>query len=266
MSEPTLTEKSYKSLYPKGQIAWKGMQTGGVMRQISDGISIQAERDRQAGKDIVNNFFPGATALIKEWEEVFKLPSGELLTQSQRLSRLMASFSKQPSPASFDGMNEIYALSGIPVIARPLVPGEDPRVIAESDQDVLEYTSVFGGSVFGPNTVFGGFETIPGTAGTKIYADGRSGNEAKNYTSVFGPSAFGDLSDSSRFGNFEGSRLDPPDLTIPDDDWTWSMIYIIEGSGGDFAQVPAELKEAFEFLTYKSKPLFMWAISRVVFV
>ncbi|MCK5641515.1 MAG: hypothetical protein KAJ19_11990, partial [Gammaproteobacteria bacterium] len=131
MSTPTLTERAYKSAHPTGEIAWKGM-TAGEMREISDGLAIQAERDRQDGKEIVTDFFPYMTTLQKEWEEVFRLPSGELLTVEQRTARLIAEWSKL-SPGSFDGTNEIYALSGIPVVARPLEPGEDPRVIADSD-------------------------------------------------------------------------------------------------------------------------------------
>lgn len=262
---PTLTERSLKAAQPTGQIAWKGLN-GGSQGEISDGIAIQLERDRQNGKAIITDFFPFLTTLQKEWEEVFRLPSGELLTQDQRTARLLAAWDKR-SPASFDGTNEIYLLSGLNVIARPLEPGEDPRDIADSDQDVIVYDSVTGlNTVTGPNTRTGAFTIIPGTAETRIFADGRPGIVAKNYITVCGTSRTGQLSLTSRCGNFEGSRLDPPLITIPDDTWTWALIYIIEGPDGEFAQVPAELRDAFDFLTYKIKPQFMWAISRVEFI
>ena len=261
----TLTERSIKAAHPTGQIAWKGLN-GGSQQEICDGIAIQLERDRQNGKAIITDFFPYLTTLQKEWEEVFRLPSGELLTQDQRTARLIAAWDKR-SPASFDGTNEIYLLSGLNVIARPLEPGEDPRDIADSDQDVIVYDSVTGlNTVTGPNTRTGAFTNIPGTAETRIFADGRPGIVAKNYITVCGTSRTGQLSLTSRCGNFEGSRLDPPDITIPDDTWTWAMIYIIEGADGEFAQVPAELRDAFDFLTYKIKPQVMWALSRVEFI
>ncbi len=265
MSAPTITEKSLKSLFPTGQIAWDGMHNG-TMREISDGLAVDAERNRQLGKGIITDFFPYLTTLQREWEETFRLPSGELLTQAQRTARLIEAWMKI-DVASYDGMNEMYALSGIPVVARPLVPGEDPRTIADSDQDVKTWDSVTGlNTVTGPNTRTGAFTITTGTSETTIFADGRPGITAKNYITVCGVSRTGQLSTTSRCGNFEGSRLDPPNLTIPDETWTWAMIYIIEGADGNFAQVPVALKEAFIFLTYKNKPNFMWAISRVEYV
>lgn len=228
-----IIEKAYVSVFPHGKIAWDGMGNG-TERELSDGIAVQAERDRQAGKDIVNNFFPDSTELQKEWEEVFKLPSGEVLTKEQRLKRLIASFSKSPSTASFDGQNNIYNLSGLEVIARPLKPGEDPRVLAEKTD-------------------------------AHILADGRPGLTELNYITVCGSARCGSTSSSSRCGNFEGTRELGLNLSIPNDEWTWPLIYVIEGEWGGFASVPPELKDAFYFLTYKSKPIFMWAIANVYF-
>lgn len=254
-------EKSIKSLFPKGQIAWSGMDNG-TMEEISDGIAIQAERDRQDGKSIVTDFYPSTTTLLAEWEETYRLPSGELLTTEQRIARLQAVWSRR-EVGSFDGQNEMYELSGIPVVARPLIPGEDPRIIAGTQPDIDIFTSVFDDMVFGVDSVFGGFETVTGETGARIFADGRPGDPAINYTTVFGDIVFGV---DSVFGDFEGSRLDPIELTIPDDTWTWPLIYIIEGADGEFAEVPIELQQAYEFLTYKNKPEFMWAISRVLYV
>lgn len=265
MPAPTITEKSLKSLFPKGEIAWRGMQSG-ILREMSDGLAVDSERNRQSGKAIITDFYPYITTLQKEWEDTFRLPSGELLTVEQRTARLIEAWTNT-DVASFDGMNDMYALSGIPVVARPLEPGEDPRVIDDSDIEVKVFDTVTGpNAVTGPNTRTGEFTIIPGTAETTIFADGRPGTIAKNYITVCGVSRTGQLQTSSRCGNFEGSRLDQPDLTIPDDTWTWAMIYIIEGADGEFAQVPIELKEAFEFLTYKNKPHFMWAISRVEYI
>lgn len=261
----TLIEKSLRSLQPKGEIAWKGL-TDGVQRQISDGLAVQAERDRQNGKDIVKNFYPSTTNLQQEWEQTYRLPSGSVLTTEQRKMRLESVWSRT-QPASFDGMNEIYADNGLDLIARPLLPGEDPREIATSDEELKVYTTVTGLNMrCGLNARCGSFDIIPGTAETKIFADGRPGTPVKNYTSVCGNMRCGLLSSSSRCGNFEGSRLIPPDITIPDDIWTWALIYIIEGKDGEFAKIPMELKEIFEFVTYKNKPQFMWGISRVEYV
>ena len=112
----------------------------------------------------------------------------------------------------------------------------------------------------------GGFATIPGTATVEIFANGRPGESKLNYITVCGAARCGQLSNSSRCGNFEGSRIDPPEIIIPDDVWTWPLMYVIEREDGEYAQIPIELKEAFEFLTYKIKPLFMWALARVEYV
>jgi hypothetical protein len=255
-----LIEKSLKSLFPTGEIAWDGMNNG-TMREISDGLAIQGDRDYKDGKSIVTDFYPNTTTLQTEWEETYKLPAGEILTPEQRTARLNAVWSRE-EVASFDGMNHMYELSGIPVIARPLLPSEDPRVIAEAKPVFDVFTTVFDDVVFGVDSVFGGFSEIEAEFLPTIFADGRPGDPAINYLTVFDDIVFGV---DSVFGDFEGSRVDPPQLTIPDETWTWPMIYIIEGLDGEFAEIPIELKDAYEFLTYKNKPNFMWAISRVVF-
>ena len=229
MSAPTITEKSLKSLHPTGEIAWRGMSAG-TTREISDGLAAEAERNRQNGKSILTDFSPYLTTLQKEWEETFRLPSGELLTQDQRTARLIEAWVKT-DPGSFDGMNEIYLLSGLDVVARPLVPGEDPRVIA----------------------------TDPSA---NILADGRPGDVNINYITVTGASRTGNVSASSRCGSFEGSRIDLPVLTIPDETWTWSLIYVLEDKNGGPAFILEDQLESFLFLTYKNKPQFMWAIAK----
>ena len=264
MSQPTILEKSLASTFPTGEIAWDGMQNG-TMRKISDGLAVQVERDRQNGKSIITDFFPETTTLTKEWEETFRLPNGELLTASQRKARLIATWTKK-SPATYSEMNEIYALSGFNIIARPLLPTEDPRVIATTDVDVLYWDTKCGVSRTGPNTRTGAFTIDTGTVPPIIFADGRPGESVKNYITKCGVSRTGEISNSSRCGNFEGSRVLPPVIVIPNDDWTWPLIYILEDESGDFAQIPVELKEAYEFLTYKMKPNFMWAISRVEYI
>lgn len=290
----TITERALSLLHPSGEIAWSGMQNG-TQKDLSDGIATQFGRERQIGKDIVNDFFPSDTTLLTEWEEVFKLPSGELLTNQQRRGRLKAVWSRI-SPGTFTGMNMIYALSGLDVIARPLAVGEDPRVIAAADQETIiydtaygksvygldtrfgektiipgtgeekVYISLFGSSVFGTNTKYGGFKLTESTAKPKILADGRPGTPQKNYISVFGSSKYGGFTASGRYGNFQGFKIEDPELTIPDDEWIWGMIYVIESPEGEFAQIPLKMKDAYEFLTYKNKPHFMWAISRVEYV
>lgn len=267
MSAPTVTEKSLSSTFPKGEIAWRGMQSG-TQREISDGLAIQINRDRENAKAIITDFFPWVTTLLKEWEETFKLPTGELLTQEQRADRLIAAFTKV-SPASYTGMNEIYALSGIPVIARPLLPTEDPRVIAAENKEITKYYAVCGVAKCGGLGAYsrcGGLRDTGAVSIPVVFADGRPGETIKNYITVCGVSRCGQISNSSRCGNFEGSKILPPDVTIPDDVWTWPLIYILERTDGEFAEIPIELQDAYEFLTYKIKPNMMWAISRVEYI
>jgi len=267
MSEPTITEKSIASLFPTGEIAWSGM-IDGTMREFSDGLALQMERDKQNGENIRNDFFPDTTTFLKEWEYTFRLPTGAPLTNEQRTKRLETAWVKNP-PAAYSFTNEIYALSGFDIIARPLLPSEDPRIIASSGDTVQEFISVCGVMRCGQLTESsrcGAFIEIPGTAEVQIFANGRPGEVVKNYISVCGAMRCGQLSESSRCGNFEGSRILPPEITIPDDEWTWPLIYVLERSDGEFAQIPIELKEDYECLTYKIKPLFMWALSRVEYV
>ena len=264
MSLPTISEKSLASTFPKGELAWEGMQSG-IQKEISDGLAAQIDRDRINGQDIINDFFPYETTLLKEWEDTFRLPNGTALTQDQRLARLEEAWTKK-SPAAYSLMNEIYALSGFDIIARPLLPTEDPRVIATTDVDVLYWDTKTGQSVVGPNTRTGAFTIDYGTVPPVIFVNGRPGTTIKNYLTKCGVARTGQISLSSLCGNFQGSIILPPDITIPNDDWTWPLIYILEDSNGNFAQIPLELKEAYEFLTYKIKPLFMWAISRVEYI
>ena len=263
----TLTEKSLKSLFPTGDLAWGGM-TNGVMREISDGLSQQIERDKENGTKILADFFPSTTTLLEEWEHTFRLPTGQSLTDEQRIARLEASWAKI-SPAAFSNTNILYALSGFGIIARPLLPSEDPRDIASTGDSINKFVTVCGVARCGTlshTSRCGGFDVVPGTAEVMVFANGRPGEVAKNYITVCGTARCGSISNSSRCGNFEGSRVDPPEITIPDDVWTWPLIYILERADGEFAQIPIELKEAYEFLTYKLKPLFMWALSRVEYV
>lgn len=227
----TVSEKSLSSAFPSGTIAWEGMGSG-AQRELSDGLAVQIEKQKENGENIKNDFYPDSTDLFLEWEDTFRLPTGIFLTDQQRRDRLKASWSKE-SVASYTGMNDNYALSGFDVVARPIAPGEDPRLISDVDM---------------------------------IYVNGRPGASIKNYIAKCGVMRTGQLSQSSRCGAFSGSVIVPPVITIPDDDWTWPLLYVIEGPGGSVASVPGELREAFEFLTYKIKPLFMWGISRVSYV
>lgn len=263
----TVSEKSISSLFPEGEATWSGMEDG-TQKEFSDGLAAQIERDRENGEEIKKDFFPDTTTQFTEWGDVFRLPSLSSLSDSQKRDLLTATWRKI-SPATYTGMNQIYELSGFDLIARPLLPTEDPRDIATSDEDVKIYLTVAGAARTGQlseSSRTGAFEIIPGTSSPVVFANGRPGDLVKNYITKCGVSRTGQLSNSSRCGNFEGSTIDPPDIIIPDDDVWWPLIYIIEGKDGEFAQVPVELKEAYEFLTYKIKPLFMWAISRVVYV
>lgn len=227
----TVSEKALSSTFPRGQVAWSGMNSG-VQRQLSDGLSTKIERERINGENIRNDFFPKTTELFNEWENTFRLPTGEYLTDQQRRERLDASWSKESS-ASFSGMNNIFAKNGLNVIARPISSGEDPRTITDVDM---------------------------------IFANGRPGESIKNYLAKCGAMRTGLLSQSSRCGAFSGSIILPPVVVVPDDPWTWPLLFVIEGDSGAIGEIPYQLKDAFEFLVYKIKPLFMWAISRVIYV
>jgi len=227
-NSPSISEKSLASTFPIG-FTWDGMAIG-VMRELSDGLSIQIERDRQEGIKIKTDFFPYTTEFLEEWEFTFGLPIGKDLTDEQRVSRLVASWQKLP-PGTYTGTNFLYALSGLDIIARPLLPTEDPRIIAEE-------------------------------VDSQIFANGRQGIVSKNYITVCGLSRCGNISNSSRCGNFEGSKILPPIIGIPDDNWTWPLIYILEDKAGGPAFILENQLDSFLFLTYKIKPLFMWAIAK----
>jgi len=263
----TISEKAISSLFPKGEIAWEGM-SGGTQKEISDGLAVQMERDRINGENIVKDFFPETTTFLEEWEFTFRLPTGELLTDEQRIARLNAAWTKK-SPAAYTLMNEIYALSGFDVIARPLDPAEDPRVIANTDVDIRTNLCKCGAARCGQlseSSRCGSFEVDKGTESPIIFGDGRPGEIVSNYITKCGVSRCGLLQTSSLCGNFQGSRFLPANFIIPDEVWTWPLIYILERSDGEFAQVPIELQDAYDFLTLKIKPNLMWAISRVEYV
>lgn len=226
----TVTRRSITSLYPKGP-AWNGKKSGVISEKI-DGLSQQTERDRKDGKDIINDFFPSDTNLLQEWEFVFRLPFNDSLTDDQRRARLVAAWNKE-AVASYSLLNKDYERSGIPVVARPLAETEDPRLISDFDQ---------------------------------IFVNGSLGQLLLNYIGACGIMACGDISESSFCGAFNGTIEIPTEVTIPDDNLYWPLIFVLEDEGGSQAQIPIELREAYEFLTWKNKPLFMWGISRVVYV
>lgn len=261
-----VTEKSLTSLMPKGEIAHRGLKNGN-QRKILNGISTQFNNDRLKGKSLLTDFFPETTTQFEEWERVFRLPSGELLTDEQRKARINASWNKIP-PGTFDGMNKIYELSGLDCIARPLLPGEDPREIADGAITSKKYITTAGQAVTGELSDYSrcGAYLIYGSTGLAVLGDGRPGELSINYITVCNHSRCGQLSTTSKCGNFEGYTLKDPFFPILDVEWSWPLIYIIESPGGGFAQIPEEMKDAFYFLTLKNKPLFMWAIARVEYV
>ena len=225
-----LAERTLKDLMPNGP-TWEGKENG-VMSEQLKGLAVQFERDRLSGKQITLDFFPTSTTQLKEWEYVFRLPNGSSLTVDQRRKRLVASWTKK-SPSAYSSINQIYALSGLDVIARPLAENEDPRLI--------DYDDI-------------------------IFSSGSPGAFVKNYVAACGIMHCGDISESSFCGAFTGGREIPIEVTIPDDNKYWPLIYVLEAPSGGKAQVPGELKAAFESLTFKNKPLFMWALSRVEYV
>lgn len=231
-TKDTLSERALASVFPTGELAWSGMSNG-EQRKFSNGLAKQIERARLLSRKIISDFFPGTTELFEEWENTYRLPSGKYLSDKQRRSRLSAAWSRK-SAATYDGIAEIFQLSGFDVKIRPVAPGEDPR-----DYPIDE-----------PDTTY-------------IYADGRPGQTIKNYICVCGVMRTGQISESSRVGAFRGSRVLPVDITVPDETWAWPLIFIIEGDNGETANVSSRLKAAFEFMVYKAKPLFMWAIARV---
>jgi len=262
MASNTVSAKSLKTLFPTGP-EWEGM-TAGVMRELSDGIAVQAERDRENAKKILSDFFPESSTIVDEWEAVFRLPSGQFLTASQRAARLASAW-RGVAPGSYTGMNEIFQLSGLAVKARPLAPGEDPRVLAAYSELKIKWLTKCGTAYrCGLNSRCGEKEIIQVTQRPVVFANGRRGNEVKNR--IIRCSATTRCGLNSRAGEYRGYVITPIQITIPANELYWPMIFVIEGYGGDFANVPAVLKTAFEFTTYKIKPLFMWAITRVSYV
>ncbi|MHA1379306.1 MAG: hypothetical protein ACTSRG_13060 [Candidatus Helarchaeota archaeon] len=225
-----ITNNALKNLMPDGP-TWEGKDTGLIKEQIA-GMAVQMKRDRQDGKNILNDFFPIDTNLLVEWEYAFALPFNSELTDEQRRARLVAAWNKE-AVASYSLINKDYARSGIPVIARPLEETEDPRLITDYDQ---------------------------------IFVNGSMGELFLNYIGACGIMHCGDIEESSFCGTFEGTVEVPKSVTIPDDNRYWPLIFVLEDEGGGKAQIPGELKQAYEFLTWKNKPLFMWGISRVDYV
>lgn len=226
----SLTNRTLTNLFPTGP-AWKGKESGVISEQI-DGVSQQTSRDREDGKNIINDFFPLKTSLLNEWEYVFRLPFNQELTDTQRRARLEAAWNKE-AVASYSLINADYERSGIPVIARPLAETEDPRLISDYDQ---------------------------------IFVNGSLGELFLNYIGACGIMHCGEIQESSFCGTFQGTIEVPKTVVVPDDDTYWPLIFVLEDVGGGKAQIPTELKQAYEFLTWKNKPLFMWGISRVDYV
>lgn len=262
----SVVEKSLISLMPKGEIAHSGLKNGN-QRKILNGIAGQAENDRLNGKQIVTDFFPYTTTQIEEWERVYRLPSGALLTNEQRKARINSVWSKIP-PGAFDGMNKIYKIAGLNCIARPLLPGEDPQVLSEGAYLGKNYLTVTGVAKTGDLSEISrcGAYIIYESTGLSVIGDGRPGDLVINYITRCNISVCGQLSTSSKCGNFEGYKSNEPFFYIPSTQWTWPLIYVIEREDGEYAQIPEEMKETFYFLTLKNKPLFMWAIARVEYV
>jgi|WetSurMetagenome_2_1015567.scaffolds.fasta_scaffold23308_2 uncharacterized protein YmfQ (DUF2313 family) len=259
----TIAEKSLASCYPTGP-EWEGVENG-VMREQIAGCAVQLERDRQAAIKILSDFMPYSTTLVDEWEKTFALPQNADMTLTQRAARLVATW-KHISPSSFDGINEIYQLSGFNVTARPLKPTEDPRILAANLNKYWQYVDHCGdlNAHCGDLTAqCGDYEELPLIPIPRIFADGRHGTVEKNFTDHCGDltARCGDL--TAQCGDYSGYNINDPAVIIPDDIWTWGLIYIIDDGSGGFANIPSYLKTAYEFLTLKIKPLFMWAISRI---
>ena len=292
MADSTISSKSLQSVFPTGP-AWDGMNDG-LMRKLSDGIALQVERDRLEAIKILSDFFPDSTALVSEWESVFKLPNGSELTATQRAKRIAGAWA-HISPGSYDGMNELYSLSGFDVVARPLAYGEDPRELAEiGDATIYKNrcgdTSVVcgaidisgvkvlgsGGNVVGANgSVIGeytydytnrcGDYTEVVTPDTRVFADGRPGSITTDYIARCGDTSIVCGDTDIVCGGYSGYIVEEPEITIPDDTWTWGLMYVLDDGAGGYASIPIELQSSYEFLTLKIKPLFMWAISRVYY-
>lgn len=262
--ELTVAEKSLLLAMPEGnEIAYDGLKNG-TMKELISGMALQAERDRLGSVQIMKDFFPGTTNLIEEWEDFFKLTSGRFLTETQRRNRLIASW-QHISPGSFTGMNRIYELSDLPVFCRPLRPDEDPRVLATSDERQRIYIAVCGEeSVCGEDLICGDYYITPVTPEVRVFTDGRMGDIVRNYTCQVGEALI--CGEDLICGDYQGYNILDTKPTIPDDTKYWPLIYVIEDKSGNFAQVPMELKEMYDYLTLKIKPYCMWAISRVEFV
>lgn len=225
-----ITNRAFKSLFPTGP-AWIGKDSG-ITSELISGMSQQTARDKIDGNNIIKDFFPTETTMLTEWEYVFRLPANELLSAPQRIARLVAAWNKE-AVASYSGINADYARSGIPVVARPLGQSEDPRLITDYEQ---------------------------------IFVNGSLGELYLNYIGACGIMHCGEIQESSYCGAYNGTVEVPPNIVIPDDNTYWPMIFVLEDAGGGIAQIPIELREAYNFLTWKNKPLFMWGISRVAYV
>lgn len=121
-----LTEKSTERLMPRGG-AWTGALNG-VMREMTDGLSEQVDRDRLEGKEIIRDYYPYQTEQIEEWENILALPPVSSLSDDARRNRIQAVRTSLPVNL-FSGQTEFINLSGFNVRCIPLEEAQDPNTI-----------------------------------------------------------------------------------------------------------------------------------------
>lgn len=124
-------DKSTERLMPHGW-CWNGARNGSI-KEMTDGISVQIDRDRIDGKNIIRDYYPYETTMIQEWENILALPPVTSLSDDQRRYRIQAARSSYATN-TFTGLSEFINLSGFNVRCIPLEIAQDPNTL----QNVLE--------------------------------------------------------------------------------------------------------------------------------
>ena len=119
-------DKSTERLMPHGW-CWNGARIGSI-KEMTDGLSVQIDRDRIEGQNIIRDYFPQNTTFIEEWENILALPLGLSLTDQQRRDRIEAARSSYPVN-TFSGQASFINLSGFNIKCIPLEPAQDPNTL-----------------------------------------------------------------------------------------------------------------------------------------
>ena len=121
-----IVEKSTERLMPHGW-CWNGARIGAI-KELTNGLSVDIDRGRIDGENIVRDYYSDTTTFLNEWEKILALPPVDSLTDAQRRNRIQAARSLYPTN-TFTGQASFINLSGFNVRVIPLEIAQDPSAI-----------------------------------------------------------------------------------------------------------------------------------------